>query len=1025
MKLTHSYTFNYPFLLVVGLLICCFAFFGFKRLHIDTDMTKALPAHEQVIADALEIFHNHPLHDQVAVDIMIDRDAPDMLVECSTLLQEKMRVSGLFAEVGMDDVGALIPELAHQVVRQLPLLFSREALEKQVAPRLQSSAIRQRLQELVQGMSGLEGIGQSTFIGLDPLGFKDPILAHLIHLAPTSQASIYKGNLISKDGRHLLVTGRPKVTGSNTATARQLADLFSTTARELTRKYAPAGIQVTLTPAGAYRAALDNEAIIRHDVQLALGLSTVGIALLLFFSFPRPLLSLLSLIPPLAGTATALFVYSLFHSSISIMVLGFSGALISIMDDYSITYLLFLDRPQATGGKQAAREVQSIGGILALLTTIGSFLVLSLSDFPVFTELGQFTALGLIFTYLFIYFICPRIFPVMPPAGERHPPIHTLSERLFNTGKPGALAAVLLAVVLLFFAKPEFRMSLSEMNTVSKKTLAEDRLFTETWGDIGKKVYLMTLADSMAALQAQNDSLLVQMEKDRQQGRIQAAFVPSMIFPGVELSKQNYAAWQSFWTPARVEQVKKELVREGTALGFRDDAFAAFFAVLDCSRPQSPSPLSPHYNKLLGISENDAGKMVQFITITPGKQYEAPAFLADYGKNNKIFDGTYFSARLGEYLLSTFSSSFLIIAAMVILLIYLKFLSWRLTLITLVPLIFAYICTLGTLKLIGHPLDIPGLMLSVVILGIGGDYTIYTVCGCQWYGSIRHPSHILVRSAVLLSAASTLIGFGVLCFAQHSTLRSVGITSLCGIGYTLIGTFLLLPPLLQATFGPRDSNKLQTGTVPQRVLYRFRLLEAYPRMFARFKLRFDPLFSELPRLLAEHKAIRTVLDIGCGYGVPACWCLESLPGTTVIGLDPDPDRIRVAARAAGERGRMVVGAAPELPEVAQPVDVILLLDMSHYLDDQQLATTLRRSCRQLAPGGMLIIRFVVRPQGKRSFWWQVEDYRVRFSGGHPWYRTPEHLSRMMSDAGFIELQLSAAINSDLFWMVGRTGMNSA
>ena len=251
----------------------------------------------------------------------------------------------------------------------------------------------------------------------------------------------------------------------------------------------------------------------------------------------------------------------------------------------------------------------------------------------------------------------------------------------------------------------------------------------------------------------------------------------------------------------------------------------------------------------------------------------------------------------------------------------------------------------------------------------------------------------------------------------------MGITSLCGIGYTLLGTFVLLPPLLQTYFHQEDKIKIQTGTLEQHLLHRYRLLEAYPRMFACFKLKFDPLFRELPRLLAKHKAIKTILDIGCGYGVPACWCLEYLPGSTVIGLDPDPDRVRVAERAAGERGLMVVAAAPELPDVAHPVDAILLLDMSHYLNDQQLAATLVRSAQLLASGGILILRFVVQPPGKRSFLWYFEDVRVRIAGRRPWYRTPEDLTGMMTAAGFLDLQLSAAINSELFWMVGRTGVN--
>ena len=122
---------------------------------------------------------------------------------------------------------------------------------------------------------------------------------------------------------------------------------------------------------------------------------------------------------------------------------------------------------------------------------------------------------------------------------------------------------------------------------------------------------------------------------------------------------------------------------------------------------------------------------------------------------------------------------------------------------------------------------------------------------------------------------------------------------------------------------------------------------------------------------------------------------------------------------------MIVGAAPELPEVANPVDAILLLDMSHYLDDKQLAATLERSNRLLAPGGVLIMRFVVQPPRKRSFSWHFEDFRVRITGRRPWYRTSEDLNSMMTNGGFVDLQLSAASNSELFWMVGRTGAKDA
>jgi cyclopropane fatty-acyl-phospholipid synthase-like methyltransferase len=165
-----------------------------------------------------------------------------------------------------------------------------------------------------------------------------------------------------------------------------------------------------------------------------------------------------------------------------------------------------------------------------------------------------------------------------------------------------------------------------------------------------------------------------------------------------------------------------------------------------------------------------------------------------------------------------------------------------------------------------------------------------------------------------------------------------------------------------------------------------------------------------------------ILDIGCGYGLPACWCLEYLPKARVIGIDPDPARVRIAGRVLRERGTITADFAPDLPEIPGPVDVILLLDMLHYLDDQHLAATLERSCRLLAPGGILVARFVIRPPERRSFSWYFEEFRVRIAGRQTWYRSPEDLAGLMTGCGFVVLTLSPTpSNDELFWLVGRAG----
>lgn len=1012
---------NYRLLCIVSALVAVLAILGLIRLDIDTDVVRSLPTGERVIADGLDIFEHHPIHDQIAVDITTDKGSPDTLVEIGSLLEKKMEESTLFSRIGIEATSALIPDLATYAAHNLPLLFSMAELKEKIAPRLDTQQINKRILTFYRDLSSIEGIGQADFIGLDPLGFKDIVLAKLAPLAPSTGTQFYRGNLLSADGRHLLVTARPYASGTDTASARELDAFFTEVSNNITSQYAASGYEVTIIPVGAYRAALDNERIIRHDVQLALILATAGIGLLLLFAFPRPLIGLLSLIPALAGAGIAIFVYSLLHPSISIMVLGFGGAVISITVDHGIAYLLFLDRSCETRGKDASIEVRAIG-IMAVITSIGAFLILSFSGFPVFVQLGQFTALGIFFSFIFVHSVFPRIFKTMPPGSSRNLPLRHLVNAFYRTGKPGFFAAVILFSVLVFFAKPQFYTSLSSMNTVSTETVAADEMFTEVWGNSGKKIYLMNTADNMTELQADNDQTLTQIEDDINGGRLKEAFVPSMIFPGPERAQQNLADWYTFWNSARVHDLQQALLQAGTLSGFTPDAFTDFFSMLDPSFSTTPSPIPTKFYDLLGISENvDTSRLIQFITVVPDTKYNAESFFNRYGKNNKIFDSVAFTDQLAEILVSTFTTMLTIIAASVSVLLFLFYLNLPLTILTLLPPLFAYICTLGTLNLIGHPLDIPALMLSIVVFGMGIDYSIFCVRAHQRYRRIDHPSYGLVRVAVFMAGASTLIGFGVLCFAEHSLLNSIGITSLLGIGYSLLGTFLLLPPLMTFYQKWQDERKSTSSNIDQRIQAHFRSLEAYLRMFVRFKLRFDPMFIDLKNIIGQNKKIKTIVDIGCGYGVPACWCLECFEDARIFGIDPDPERVRAAAIATGNRGNIIEGWAPALPYTQDKADLVLILDMLHYLDDETVTALFSNSFKVLSKGGILVTRFVTLPATSPSWSWRLEHFRIKFSGQKSYYRTPETMASILKNTGFnIETNEVSTENPELFWILAQT-----
>jgi len=1018
-----STTFKWRRLIFILLVIAVFFTISLYRMKIETDIIGFLPQDDPIISDALSLFSNHSIQDQLIIDVSHQKDDLDVLVKYGQLVAKRLKQSRLFKDVGMQDVQNLIPDLALYILNDLPFMFSTNELNDTIQPLLDPHNVSKKLADIKTQLFNLAGIGQTEFITKDPLGLKDLVMARLAYLSPSQGARIYKGQLISSDGKHLLVIAKPIASSTDTAFARRASELIQTLSKQLNKNYSEAGYRVTLTPVGAYRVALDNELIIRRDVRNAILFATIGIMLLLFLAFPRPYLGLLSLLPAIAGVMVAFFVFSLLHKSVSLMVLGFGGAIISISVDHGIAYLLFLDQPHTTYGREASKEVWAVG-LFAVLTTAGAFAALSMSGFPILEQLGQFTALGISFSFIFVHTVFPVIFPEMPPARPRTLVLQKLINRFAIAGKRGAFLALIFAVVMLFFAKPEFNVSLSSMNTVSKETATAQDLVSNAWDMAFNKILIMVDGESIGELQKKWDRLLDMMDQERRSGTLSAGFVPSMIFPGEDRRKQNFAAWKKFWDNNRIEDLKKSLRASAFDLGFTADAFEPFYKMLN---PDSFGPghlaIPDKFFGLMGITTGPEKKTwVQVCNLTTGQTYSADEFYAKYSSLGKLFDPNFFSERLGTLLFSTFMKMLVIIGLSVSVLMFILFFDVILTLISLLPVIFALICTLGTLKLIGHSLDIPGLMLAIIVVGMGIDYSLFFVRSYQRYGDQAHPHFGLIRMTVFLASASTIIGFGVLCLAEHSLLRSAGITSLLGISYSLIGAFIILPPVLDYRFKTIKENDLMPANPRDRVLRHYKNMVAYPRLFARLKMFFDPMFSELPRFFKSWDGIKTIVDIGCGYGVPACWLLERFPESKVYGIDPDTGRIRIASMAVGKRGVITHGRAPDMPIVADPVDLAIMLDILHYLKDDVLKMTLDKLYNKLHTGSCLIIRASIPPERRFPWVWWLENFKFRLLRTPSYYRSVEQVKKVIVQAGFkIERTEPSGSKGELVWFIVKTG----
>jgi predicted exporter len=956
---------------------------GVYRITFETDIVATLPERDPVIAAARDILRHHPGQDLVAVDLYLETGGPVALARVTREVAAAMTASGLFKRVGMKAVGDQMPVLIHHLVAHLPLLFSEADLARDVAPLLTDARIQARLADSLAQLASLEGIGQAEFMALDPLALRHLLLAQLARLAPAPGIRPFQGHMLSADEKHVLVVATPARASTDTAMARQLRSFFDDLQDQL-RRPSPdtSGHEVVVTPVGAYRAALDNETMARRDTRKVVIFAMAGIALLLLLTFPRPWIGLLAFVPALAGTAVALFVMSFLQARLSVLTLGFGGAVISITVDHGIAYLLFLDRSCATRGEDAAREVRAVG-LIATLTTVGAFLALTFSGFPVLGEIGKFAALGIGSAFLFVHLVMPLLIPALPPARKTQPPVlqRMLTRFAGRLGMKTFWAGIGVLCFLALFATPRFQVDLRAMNSVTPATRDAETQLQAVWGRFMERVFVVTQGADLEALQAEGDRVAALLEEMTAAGELQPGFLPASFFPGPARAEANRAAWQAFWTPARVGDVAARLQQAGRTLGFAEDAFAPF---LDRLADPRVAPVVPEaaYFELLGIvPDSDGTGWRQFLTLKPGDRYQAAPFydrLTQTG-SARLFDPVFFAERLGQFLAVTFRQMLYLVGASAVVLLSLFFWDLTLTGLALLPLAGAFIGTLGILGLAGRPLDIPALMLAIIVLGMGIDYALFTIRSFQRYGSETDPELALFRTTVFLAATSTLVGFGALMSAEHAVFKSAGLTSFGGILFSVVGTFVLLPPLLRRVFDRPAASDADRSRDPVRVRRaarrRFRHFEVRPRWAAWRKLREGGLLAALP---LPQGAVGSALVYPVGYGIEAAWLAEAAPGVRLGGADPDAEKVRVATRVAGAGGSIRPGAIDALRDEK---DITILFLTGRSPRSTAPESLLSAAGGHLTPGGEV---FVLARTGDAPASWIGRLWNRVFPGPEPY-----------------------------------------
>jgi predicted RND superfamily exporter protein len=700
--------------------------------------------------------------------------------------------------------------IAYAVTR--PQLFIGPEDVPGLLRRFVSSSVDDSLRRMKADLAGQFGGAMTGLASADPLYLRDLILPRLKAGSQALDLDPDSPYFLSRDGKVLIMIAEP---------VRPVQDMVFARALVTTINQARIGSAASISCAGAHISAVLDEAAMKSNI-LACILSSMAVVLAIFFAVYRRLLPTLLLpLIILAGVTLALGVAGLLLPSIHIISFAFMALIIGLGTDYSIhLYDRFhTERAAGRGSDESLRlAVVDTGHSLftAATTTAVPFFALMISDVRALYELGLLVGLGVLFSLYTTFFFLPpllvymeRRFPAnylpIPGLGLRH--IWRMAGRF-----PRAVVAISILLIILMTAASSGTFFDGDLKNLQPR-------HSEAFLAQGKIERHLSLAPKQLMVAVEGKELAEVLRR--------AASVDVLALNW--LKKGSISSWSSLGqiinNRDRQVEISREISKKGVdglslaglaaALereGFESQPFQTFIAALSAGSALTPVPEEEALARLKasplrGVADRHlikdaAGYHALLYLYYQNTGFDQAAFLHELSgidPTARVTGMDLVSSQLASSVRQSFLWSFLIGALLVLFLLLAHFNSPSGIFYTMFPVIAGSLAMLGIMAMCGMGLNFMNAMVLVTIIGMGSDYGLHishriTVDDPQQQES----RFIQAGRAVLLSALTTIAGFGSLAMADYPALASIGWATNFGVGFTGLFALVTLPAVIVA-----------------------------------------------------------------------------------------------------------------------------------------------------------------------------------------------------------------------------------
>ena len=567
-------------------------------------------------------------------------------------------------------------------------------------------------------------------------------------------------------------------------------------------KYSELKIKLT----GSMVVRLEENNFIRSDLKNAAVMAAV-LAISVIFIYTRSWSSIPLIVFPLLISLTYTF-------ALARLIIGhlniISGCLVAILMGLGIDYGIHLYirfKQELLKDKSITEAVEVVvtqvgrSGLIAMLTTMSVFSILSFSEFQGFSEFGQIATLGIICAFITYYFLFPAqalFYDKIEWLRKPRPRLFNLKiANLYLTTPLYLSAFFLLLLISSLFLLPgiEFEYDFQKLRGESPASDYE----TETTDDFGlafsPTVILTSAKDNLFHIHEALESI----KKENRGKTIIGAQYSMNLF-----SQKEYESKKEVIARIRNNfEENKDIIR--FSLG--EERLKKFELLFD-AKPFDESRVPINLQKKLM-----AGKDYLLLLFSPADknffqvkniyqlEVEINALKESMKRKNietAILNENLIAAKVLDWIKDKGPKAMLIAFGLVFLILLLDLRSFRLSVITFLPLLTGLALTGGLMAIFNVRLNFINIVMLPSIVGIMIDHCIYLSHHILDYSKGASLKSLQeTGSAIMLSALTSLAGYTSLNIAHHAGVNSIATVVELGIITCTVCALYMLPALFE------------------------------------------------------------------------------------------------------------------------------------------------------------------------------------------------------------------------------------